>query len=176
MNANQKTPHRLLDRAIEVMAIVGFTGLVIIAFMTLIDVFLRYLGYQRVSGLNDIEEVAFAIVIASCFPAGLRKGNAVTVRILGKLLGQKFHGWFDTIGSFFTLFFFSVVSWQFFIFTIDCFNAGRTTSTLELPVWPVWSTVSIIMFSCVGVQILMLYHSVSLALKGKILDYNNPNF
>ena len=55
-----------------------------------------------------MEEIAFALVIASCFPAGLKKGNAVTVRILGKILGPRVHGWLDVFGALFILTFFGI--------------------------------------------------------------------
>ena len=176
MNINQNPFQKVLDKAIELMAIVGFTGLVIIAFMTLIDVFFRYIGFSRISGLNDVEEVAFAIVIASCFPAGLRKGNAVTVRIFGGLLGKKFYNWFEVFGSLLTLLFFSLVFYQFFLFSIDYFYAERTTSTLELVVWPVWFSVTLIMFSCICVQFLILYYSTVSAYNGVSLRLDTQDF
>ena len=176
MNISQNSYQKFLDKAIEVMAIVGFTGLVLIAFMTLIDVFFRYIGFSRISGLNDVEEVAFAIVIASCFPAGLRKGNAVTVRILGSLLGNKFYNWFEVFGSLLTLLFFSLVFYQFCLFSLDYFYAGRTTSTLELLVWPVWFSVTLIMFSCICVQFLIFYYSIVAAFNGVSLHFDTPKF
>ncbi len=152
-------------------AVIGFTGLVIIAFMTLVDVALRYLGFPRIPGLHDIEEVAFAIVIASCFPAGLKKGNAVTVRILGKLLGNRAHAWLDTIGAVFMLVFFILVAWQFVVFSIDYTANDRTTSTLEWPVAPVWILASLLMIACVGVQTWVVSATFSAARKGQPLEH-----
>ncbi|MBT4739729.1 MAG: TRAP transporter small permease [Rhodospirillaceae bacterium] len=162
---------QILDRAVDTMAVIGFTGLVIIAFMTVVDVCLRYLGISRIPGLNDLEEVAFAIVIASCFPAGLKKGNAVTVRVLGKLLGHKAHSYLDVIGALFMLLFFGLVAWQFVSFTIDYASAGRTTSTLEWPVAPVWAIVSLIMIACVGVQVWVLRGTLDAAKAGAPVEH-----
>ena len=161
----------MLDRAVETMAVIGFTGLVIIAFMTLVDVCLRYLGFPRIPGLHDIEEVAFAIVIASCFPAGLKKGNAVTVRILGKLLGQKAHAWLDVIGALFMLTFFVLVAWQFVVFSIDYTANGRTTSTLEWPVFPIWIIASMLMITCVAVQSWVVGASLHAARQGRPVEH-----
>jgi TRAP-type C4-dicarboxylate transport system permease small subunit len=162
---------QILERAVDAMAIIGFTGLVIIAFMTVVDVCLRYLGISRIPGLNDLEEVAFAIVIASCFPAGLKKGNAVTVRVLGNLLGPKAHSRLDVIGALFMLLFFCLVAWQFVTFTINYAAANRTTSTLEWPIAPIWTIVSLIMISCVGVQIWILRETLAAARAGVPLDH-----
>lgn len=166
-----RTSTQLLDRAVDTMAIIGFTGLVIIAFMTVVDVFLRYMGLPRIPGLNDIEEVAFAIVIASCFPAGLKKGNAVTVRVLGKILGPKAHSKLDIIGALFMLTFFVLTAWQFIAFTIDYAAANRTTSTLEWSVTPVWTVVSLIIVACVLVQSWVLRETVSAAKAGKPIEH-----
>jgi TRAP-type C4-dicarboxylate transport system permease small subunit len=165
----------ILDRAVDTMAIIGFTGLVIIAFMTLVDVTLRYLGAPRIPGLNDFEEVGFAIVVASCFPAGLKKGNAVTVRVLGKILGPRLHSWLDVIGAVFMLMFFLLAAWQFTLFTIDYTAAGRTTSTLEWPVAPVWTLVSLIMYAAVGVQIWVLSRTVQAARAGVPLAHETES-
>lgn len=165
------TSQNILDRAVETTAVIGFTGLVIIAFMTLIDVTLRYMGFPRIPGLHDIEEIAFAVVIASCFPAGLKKGNAVTVRILGKLLGPRAHAWLDVIGAVFILIFFVLVAWQFVVLAIDYTGNGRTTSTLEWPTGPIWILVSVIMIACVGVQSWVLSETVKAAKQGRPIEH-----
>ena len=166
-----RTGESVLDKAVETTAVIGFTGLVIIAFMTMLDVTLRYAGFPRIPGLHDIEEIAFAVVIASCFPAGLKKGNAVTVRILGKLLGQKSHAWLDVIGALFILLFFMLVAWQFVAFSFDYAANGRTTSTLEWPVAPVWALASLLMIACVGVQSLVVGATISAARKGQTFEH-----
>lgn len=165
------TSANILDRAVDTMAIIGFTGLVIIAFMTVVDVCLRYLGISRIPGLNDIEEVAFAIVIASCFPAGLKKGNAVTVRVLGKILGPKSHSYLDVIGAAFMLAFFCLVAFEFVSFTISYTADSRTTSTLEWPIAPVWMIVSLIMIACVCVQTWVLGQTLKAAASGRPIEH-----
>lgn len=170
-----RKPLEILDRAVDAMAIIGFTGLVIIAFMTVVDVCLRYLGISRIPGLNDIEEVAFAIVIASCFPAGLKKGNAVTVRILGKLLGPKAHSLLDVIGATFMLAFFCLVAFEFISFTMSYAADSRTTSTLEWPVSPVWAIVSLIMIACVCVQTWVLAQTLVATKTGVPLEHQTES-
>lgn len=167
----QNNANTILDRAIDTTAIIGFTGLVLIAFMTLVDVTMRYLGFPRIPGLHDIEEVAFAIVIASCFPAGLKKGNAVTVRILGKLLGPRAHSWLDVIGAVFMLTFFVLVAWQFVVLAADYTSNGRTTSTLEWSVGPIWILASLLMIACVGVQTWVVGASIKAARQGRPMEH-----
>ena len=148
------------------MAVIGFTALVIIAFLTMADVVLRYLNWPRVPGLRDLNEVTYAIVIASCFPGGLKMGNAVTVRMLGKALGPKPHAIFEVIGAALLLFFFILCAWQFVVRTLLFQDAGRSTSTLEWPQAPVWWLVSILMFVCVAVQTWVLVECLKAARRG----------
>ncbi|MCB2109102.1 MAG: TRAP transporter small permease [Rhodobacteraceae bacterium] len=157
---------RILDRAVETVAIIGFTGLVAIAFLTMADVTLRYLSLPRVPGFKDLNEVAYAIVVASCFPAGLKKGNAVTVRLLGKLLGARWHAWLEVVGATAMLILFGLCAWQFGI-RASLFSAdGRTTSTLEWPTGPVWWLVTALFATCVAVQAWVLVQSVTAARRG----------
>jgi len=169
-----QSPHNMntnfLDRAVNAAAVIGFTGLVFIAFLTLADVILRYLGWVRVPGFNDLGEVAYAVVIASCFPAGLKKGNAVAVRLLGPALNRHIHGWLEAWAATLMLIFFILVAWQFSVMTIDYATAGRTTSTLEWPIAPFWALVTMIVTSCVGVQSWVLWTSIKAALSGQPHD------
>jgi len=163
---------RAIDRAVDLMAIIGFSALVVIAFLTMADVVLRYLNGPRVPGLKDLNEVAYAIVIASCFPGGLKKGNAVTVRILGKALGPRTHAALDVVGAVSLLVFFLLCAWQFVVRTLLFQADGRTTSTLEWPTAPVWWLVSFLMFVCVFVQSWVLVDTLAAARRGipKSLD------
>lgn len=157
----------MLDRAVDTMAVIGFTALVLIAFMTLADVMLRYLNGPRVPGLKDITEVAFAVVVSSCFPAGLRKGNAVTVNLLGKALGPRWHASLDVIGATAMLALFSLFCWQLTALTLRYQAADRTTSTVEWPVAPVWWVVSLLMAVCVVVQATVTWDAIRAARAGR---------
>lgn len=155
-----------IDGAVNAIAGIGFLCLVFIAFLTMIDVVLRYLNLARLDGLKDLTEVAFAVVIASCFPAGLKKGNAVTVHLLGKALGDRWHAWFDVIGATVMLVLFALFAWQFTALTLLYQAADRTTSTLEWSTAPVWWVVSGLMVACVLVQLWVLGACIKAALTG----------
>jgi hypothetical protein len=87
---------RLIVRATEAthrIALVGFTGLVVIALLTFYDGAARYLDLPRVSGFADFGELLFPIVIASCFPALLIRQKNLTIRVLGRLVGDGAARW-----------------------------------------------------------------------------------
>ncbi|MBL8629853.1 MAG: TRAP transporter small permease [Rhodospirillaceae bacterium] len=174
--ATPGTPtEQFIDKAVNTIAAMGFLGLVFIAFLTMIDVVLRYLNLARLDGLKDLTEVAFAVVVASCFPAGLKKGNAVTVQLLGKAFGDKAHAWLDVIGAGFMLALFGLFAWQFTTLTLLYQDAGRTTSTLEWPTAPVWWLVSVLMMACVVVQMWVLSAAFNAALQGKPRPSHNES-
>jgi TRAP-type C4-dicarboxylate transport system permease small subunit len=166
---------RVIDRAVNVVAVIGFMGLVFIAFLTMIDVVLRYLNVARLDGLKDLTEIAFAVVVASCFPAGLKKGNAVTVELLGKALGDRSHAWLNVIGAGAVLILFGLFAWQFTTLTLLYQAAGRTTSTLEWPTAPVWWVVSALFTACVIVQAWVLSAHIKAALVGKPLPSHSES-
>jgi TRAP-type C4-dicarboxylate transport system permease small subunit len=155
-----------IDTACDAIAVIGFSGLVFIAFLALADVVLRYGNLPRLPGFKDLTEVAYAVVIASCFPAGLKKGNAVTVRLLGKVLGDRGHAWLDLVGAAVVWLLFALFAWQFTEVTLKFQDAGRTTSTLEWSTAPVWWVVSGMMAVCAVVQTWVVAASLAAALTG----------
>lgn len=163
---------RIIDRTVDTIATLGFLGLVFIAFLTMVDVVLRYLNLARFEGLHDLTEVAFGLVIATCFPAGLKKGNAVTVRMLGQALGPRSHAWLDVFGGMLMWFFFVLCAWQFWARAVLFQAAGRTTSTLEWPTAPVWWLVAALMAACVFVQSWVVFESLKAARAGRPRDVN----
>ena len=91
-----------LDRLIVIatvathrIALVGFTGLVLITLLTFYDGAARYLDLPRVSGFSDFGELLFPIVIASCFPTLLIQQKNLTMRVLGRLVGDGAARWAD---------------------------------------------------------------------------------
>ena len=172
-NPTSSALERAIDRAVDAIATLGFLGLVFISFLTMIDVVLRYLNFARFEGLKDLTEVAFGLVIASCFPAGLKKGNAVTVRMLGKALGPVPHAWLDVFGDALMWVFFALCTWQFWARAVLFQTADRTTSTLEWPTAQVWWLVAALMAACVLVQSWVLSESVKAALRGRPRDVHD---
>lgn len=160
-----------LTRLVEAVAVIGFTGLVFIAFMTMADVALRYLDLPRIPGFKDLNEVVYALVVASCFPAGLKKGNAVTVRLLGKALGPRWHAVLDVVGAAATLAFFALAAWQIGELAAVRQAAGRTTSTLEWSTGPVWWSVCVLIGLAALVQAWVLAATIAAARRGAPLAF-----
>lgn len=145
-------PPPLLVALTRWTVIVGFTGLLVMAALTMTDAVLRYLSAPRIPGFGDMGEVVFALVIASCFPAGLLREQNIQITLLVERLGPRSRAWAELLGAALTLVVFAFIAVQFVFMTADLQSAGRTTSTVRLPVAPWWWLTTLVMLSTLPVQ------------------------
>jgi len=138
------------------IALVGFTGLVLIALLTFYDGAARYLDLPRVSGFSDVGELLFPIIIASCFPALLIRQKNLTIRVLGRVAGDGTARWADLAAAVAVLIFFTLLGLQFVQMTLDFHVAGRTTATIEVPTALFWMIATSILWLCVPIQLLVV--------------------
>ena len=138
------------------IALVGFTGLVLIALLTFYDGAARYLDLPRVSGFSDVGELLFPIIIASCFPALLIQQKNLTIRVLGRVAGDVIARWADLAAAVAVLVFFALLGLQFVQMTLNFYAAGRTTATIEIPTAAFWMVATSILWVCVPIQLLVV--------------------
>ena len=138
------------------IALVGFTGLVLIALLTFYDGAARYLDLPRVSGFSDVGELLFPIIIASCFPALLIRQKNLTIRLLGRVAGDDTARWADLAAAVAVLIFFTLLGLQFVQMTLDFHAARRTTATIEIPTALFWMIATSILWLCVPIQLLVV--------------------
>jgi len=134
------------------VVVIGFTGLVVIGLLTMLDAVLRHLNLARIPGFGDLGEVVFAIVIASCFPAGLRNDQNIRITLLGDKLAPRLKPWLELLQTTLTLLVFTAIAVQFVLMTWDLQANHRVTSTIEMPVAPWWWIATVIMAISVPVQ------------------------
>lgn len=146
---------RVLDAVTRAVAIVGFTGLVVIGLLTMYDGLARYTGLARIPGFNDFGEVIFAVIIASCFPAGLLKNQNITITFLGVLLGKLMGRWsnaaLNLFGALATLAVFFLIAWALGRRADGL--AGRVTQTGYMDVAPWWWITFAIIVAATLVQV-----------------------
>ena len=135
------------------VVVIGFTGLVAIGLFTMLDAVLRHLNLPRIPGFGDVGEVVFAIVIASCFPAGLRNDQNIRITLVGDQLAPHLKPWLEVFQAILTLVVFVAIAVQFVLMTWDLQVHHRVTSTIEMPVAPWWWIATAIMAISVPVQI-----------------------
>jgi TRAP-type C4-dicarboxylate transport system permease small subunit len=141
-----------LGRLTHRVVVFGFSGLVVIGLFTMLDAILRHLNLPRIPGFGDLGEVVFAIVIASCFPAGLRNDQNIRITLLGDRLAPGLKPYLEVLQSALTLAVFTAIAVQFVLMTWDLQIHHRVTSTIEMPVAPWWWIATAIMSISVPVQ------------------------
>ena len=127
---------RLIHQATDAthgIALVGFTGLVLIALLTFYDGAARYLDLPRVTGFSDFGELLFPIIIASCFPALLIRQKNLTIRMLSRLTGDGTARWADLVAAVAVLIFFTLLAFQFVQMTRTSIQPGATPQRLRSP-------------------------------------------
>ena len=142
------------------IALVGFTGLVMIALLTFYDGAARYLDLPRISGFADVGELLFPIIIASCFPALLIRQKNLTIRVLGRVAGDAIVRYADLAAAVAVLIFFTLLGLQFVQMTLDFHAARRTTATIEIPTAIFWMIATSILWLCVPIQLLVVLSRV----------------
>ena len=148
------------------LAIVGFVGLLVVSVMTMLDVLLRWIANAPIKGLNDINGLAVAIVIASCLPLVVAQRQNIAIRFLGEAAGAGAARWLDALGSGALLAFVALIGWQLAVHTFGLAESGRTTWHLRIPVTPTWSVATGMVLLCIPAQAIAFVADVVRAVTG----------
>ncbi|WP_375691317.1 TRAP transporter small permease [Pseudooceanicola sp. LIPI14-2-Ac024] len=138
------------------LALVGFTGLLVLALMTTLDVLLRWLFKAPIQGVNDVSSVVMAVVIAACIPANLAMKQNIRVEVFGALGGRMAHKLLEVLSSTLTLVFIVLIAWEFVPYAASLKAGGDRTWVLGWPVWPWWSVAAVMMWLAAFVQAMVL--------------------
>lgn len=137
----------------QTIALFGLICLIIQASAIVIDVLLRWLFNSPLFGMEDINQLLLAVVLASFFPALLIDSKNVTIDFLGRSLGPKIAAWIDVFGQIITLLLFIIVSWQLAVFSAEVHQ--QTTLILQLPISPSWWLATSLISLCIPTQIVV---------------------
>jgi TRAP-type C4-dicarboxylate transport system permease small subunit len=141
-----------------------------VAALVTLDVLLRWIASAPIKGLNDINGLVIAIVIASCLPLVIAQRQNISIRFLGEALGAGATRWLEALGSAALLFFVALVGWQLVLYTAGLAEDGRTTWHLRLPLTPWWSVATAIVLLCIPAQAVAFAADLARALQGKNRD------
>lgn len=158
-------PQGRLSHSSDWVALIGAIGVMVIAGSIVADVLMRWLFNTPLLIVDDLNPFNIGIVIASFFPLCLVGKHLVTIRFLGRALGNRSHLWLEVLGGLFTLFIMTLYAWQFLRFSIDVSKTGLASGVLEVPQAPWWWSISILVVISVivqvGVVILDFYRAVT---------------
>jgi TRAP-type C4-dicarboxylate transport system permease small subunit len=159
-----------IGRWTRAIAVAGFVLLLLVALGTTVDVLLRWIANAPIKGLNDINGLVVAIVIASCLPLVIAERQNIAIRFLGDALGAAPSRWLGAFGSAALLLFVALVGWQLVLHTAGMAESGRTTWHLRIPVTPWWSVATAIVLLCIPAQAIAFAADIARAIEGKNRD------
>ena len=148
------------------VAVIGFLGLLVAAFVTVLDALLRKLFSQPIEIWDDMTALVYSVVIVAAFPAGLLQGHNITIRFLGAGLGNRPTYWLELLGALLTFLFIAGIAWQFVVLVFEYRANNDTTMTAEILTWPWWTLATFIILFCVPVQAVVLHGHFKRAVDG----------
>ncbi len=158
---------RTLGPSANWIALIGALAILAMAGAVMVDVLMRWIFNSPILGVDDFASFNLAVIVASFFPICLLGGHFVTIRFVGKALGERRALWLEVFGGSATLLVFALLAWQFFRFTLyDVTLTGLATHVLEIPQAPWWWVVTTIVVICVPIQLVVLYESILRAVHG----------
>ncbi len=166
MSTDSRAASRRLNPGAHWIAVVGFLGLLVASMITVLDVVMRFFFNQPIEGWDDMTQLVFAIAIVAAFPAGLLQGHNITIRFLGKGLGDRPTYWLELLGALLTFLFIAAMAWQFVVLVGQLRANNDTTMTAEILTWPWWTVATVIVLFCVPVQGVVLYGHFRRAAEG----------
>ena len=159
-----------MGRSMDWVALIGAVAVIVIAASITGDVVMRWIFNAPILAVDDLNRYNIAIVITSFFPLCLVGKHLVTIRFLGRALGVRSHLWLEVVGATITLFAMVLYSWQFILFAIRVTENGLASGVLEVPQWPWWWVVAVVVFIAAVVQFGVLVHAVYQAVAGEAVE------
>lgn len=169
--------HKLAHTIARYLALLGFTGLLVLSILVVADILLRTLIGYPLKGVNDISAMVMALVISACIPQSLFIKQSISVEVLGDVLGGRGKLVLDMIASLAVLVFFSLMAWQLLPYAASITASGERTWVLRWPVGPWWyAAAACFVFSAV-VQLLVVIDDVLSVLYGRpwTASYTSPD-
>jgi TRAP-type C4-dicarboxylate transport system permease small subunit len=130
------TVNRLLRPAVAVLHGIGAGVLTAMMLLTASDVTLRYVFNRPIVGSFDLTEYMMAIMVAfSLAYCALLKGH-VSVDIIVSRLPSRAQAVIDGITGLLSIFLFSLITWQSWVYMKLLFASGVESSVLLIPRYP----------------------------------------
>jgi TRAP-type C4-dicarboxylate transport system permease small subunit len=140
--------------------ITSMAGLSVIAFLTTLDVALRWLFNAPIEGQADVTETLLPIIIAATFVAAAWGRPHIGIRLAGGVLGRRAGRFFDSVADLSLAAFFGVIVWQFWRYSGELAAEGRQSWVLAIKLAPFWyATTGILALT----TLLQVYNAVSYA-------------
>lgn len=138
------------------LSVLGLSGLMLLALMTLFDGLARWLLNQPIEGVRDLAAVTVALAVSCCLPVGLMERSNIAIRLAEHALGARVGRLLDAVAALLVTIVMAAFAWQFLVFAGKIARAGETTWILKIPTAPFWYGVCTIFALAFSVQLIVL--------------------
>lgn len=164
--------HKLTERMAQSLALLGLSGLLVLALLVVADITLRWVANFPLQGVNDVYAVVMAVVIASCIPNSVLTKQNISIEMLGEALGGRARLALNCFASAVALLFFILFAWQFVPYSSSITASGQKTWVLKWPVGPWWWVGTALFCFAMVVQLLVFLSDLSKVLWPERLAFN----
>jgi tripartite ATP-independent transporter DctM subunit len=127
------------------VASIGVSGMVVISFLTCLDITLRAAFNAPIKGLDEIVAMVMAIAVAATFASGAMRRVHINVDLIGALVGPAPRRWLAVFGAFLVLGMLTFVAWRITAFADQLAARGQTLMILPWPAAPfLWAASALI--------------------------------
>jgi TRAP-type transport system small permease protein len=145
-------PYAALLRLSRVLAVVGLSGLLLLAVLTLADGLLRSLANRPIDAVRDLGGVVAAMSVACCLPLALLERSNIVIRFADAVLGRRAGAATDKAAAAFVLVVVFAMAREFFRFASAASHNGDATWILNIPTAPFWFVVDALIWLAVLAQ------------------------
>jgi TRAP-type C4-dicarboxylate transport system permease small subunit len=147
----------------RIISLIGLFGLLLLSCITMGEVFLRSAFDYPILGVSDISQLLVVVVVASCFPLVSAEKRHIKIQVLGKLLGKRAYDWLEAFSALVSLVFFTLLTWQLWLYSSELAASSETTWIILLPTAPWWRAATCLMALCIPNQLVCLFTSIKSA-------------
>jgi TRAP-type C4-dicarboxylate transport system permease small subunit len=134
---------KLAHTITNILLAIGAAVLTMMMFLTAIDVFLRYLFNEPITGAFELVEFMMAVFIPFSIVYCAQQRCHVAVELILKRFPRAVHRVADIITTLLTMLFAVVIAWQSILYIKEMFSSEMTSSVLMIPVYPFVASVAI---------------------------------
>ncbi|WP_323039942.1 TRAP transporter large permease subunit [Gemmobacter sp.] len=138
------------------LATLGVIGVILMAFLTVVDIASRELFHASFFGLNEVSALTVAVCVAMCLPASILKRAPLAIELLTSHLQGPAASWTRAVGSAGMFLFLIVIAWQVGLVANHTMRTHETTILTGISVYPFYYAIAALLWVCVAGQALIL--------------------
>lgn len=156
-----KRATEILRLTLNLVAIFGACCLLLLATLSVVDIFMRELTGRPLRGAHDFSKSLILIVVASCFPAGLLERRQIKVTIIEAYANPAANRAMRLMAELLTGFMFVCIAWFLTQHAAKIGARSEVTMVLHMPLAPFWWIAAGLFWVCVPTQFLVIMQELA---------------